>query len=452
MYRGYRPPAGGGRKTNRTLEIVVAITVTMLLGWSLLGAPEHTKPPVLLTKTSDIVAMPLTEASLMWASIDGEFGAEGAAATMIGGYPSPIQTPTVLVIMDEGERENSAVRAVSSVLKRWCERVKRPTRTTTSLYPDKTPPTVVVITPCDQDKQTVRRLTGCDDCTSATLESKLAKLQYDSVKGPLLLIPSDMLHEGLLMMNKIFNYNPGDLLYLEGGPDSKKGCRDTNEGELYKLAVSSLRKRMERYADEFQPHLESFTAALAALPNYCQGMYPFSQCQLMKGSDWMRRVPVKPADAFNCSFVAPQQVETVPAVGEKEVQDAAKALMDTAWPACVNSPKGCSPTQGIAFVKTHKTSSNTVDSILQRLCLTRRQRCFTHSGKFVNLAYPEQSSYVAYPHKAAPALSAPYDMFLAHTMNSPDLVNDIVPTSNRHILTIVRDPVTRFKSHWNYWV
>eukprot|EP01060_Flectonema_neradi_P007166 TRINITY_DN1498_c0_g1_i1.p1 TRINITY_DN1498_c0_g1~~TRINITY_DN1498_c0_g1_i1.p1 ORF type:complete len:676 (+),score=115.51 TRINITY_DN1498_c0_g1_i1:787-2814(+) len=432
----------------------VTAVIVLLLFWVFLGSPDGAHKPS-LPDVHVLASLPMTESSRMWPGTGAEFGDEGLAASMVATFPAPVQMPTSLGIVDpETDPGKPSFKVLKNILTRWGERVRRKVPITTSLSLVRVKPTVAVVGRCDATGNITKNFIDCIHCTPSMLESRLNKIQYEATHGQLLLIPHDKITEGLVLMGRVFDYYPGDLLHLLNPTDEKQEC--SVQSKLYEVAETSIKIRISEFIDDYTLQLDSYRRALKALPNYCQGMYHFSQCQLMNENyrGWERRAPSPPPRKFKCSGPDTSKIEAeeVPAGSTPRAADLGKQLIATAWPRCATKPGGCSPKQGIAFIKTHKTASSTLEGLLQRLCVTRRQKCFTHSGKFVNIAYGEQAKYISRPHKTAPALSPPYDMFIAHTMNTNDLTAELVPSSNGHVLTIVREPAARFKSHWNFWV
>ncbi|KAJ9472601.1 hypothetical protein DIPPA_06870 [Diplonema papillatum] len=384
----------------------------------------------------------------LWPS-GGDFGDEGAVAQMIASYPAPIQSSTALLAPQPQMAANPAYVAVHSILSRWNERVNRKSRIADSFDEAKFGPSVVVVRACDPGDVALRKLLNCGTCSDGELRAKAAALREDATARPVLLIPTDRLLEGVVLMARTFRFHPADLLFLRGGSEAKETCPE-GDGLLHQIAVASLQKRMEDDGS-FGAKLNVFKRLLMALPNYCQGMYQFSQCSLMSGKPWSLKSSRR-REEFTCPKPEAVAPEETPAGLTGDKQKAARMLLDTAWPHCTTTAGGCGVSHGIAFVKTHKTASSTMEGMLHRLCLTRRLKCLTHSGKFLNVEYPEMTEQVEFPHVRAPALRPPYDAVVAHTMNVPVLRNSIVPTSRGHVLTIVREAASRYKSHWNFWV
>ena len=429
-----------GKSRSGVLSLA-AIAVT-LLAWSLidfggrnrddtkLHVVTNTPIPIPKVQTKKITKSPIRSTQepaevndveimeippLDYTTLTGDFGEEGHAATLIAMPPGTLEKPLTVATMDSSrDPERQSFKILKNVLSRWGERTNTKLPTTTSLSADTIPPTVAIVGGCDSNSDSTKKFVNCVGCDEKSLKQRLEYIKEASTTGNLLLIPHNKITEGLLMMTYMFGFQLGDILHLLPTDNSPDSCPFISS--LYMIADETLAKRMEE-AVEFSLQLQGYSFALKGLPNYCQGMYSFSQCQLMNNKGWDRNMPSSTGKKYRCpetTFVSND--ETVPDTGDAESNQIGRQLLETAWPRCVSKPGGCSPKYGIAFVKTHKTASSTLEGLLHRICVTRRQKCFTHSGKFFNFAYKEQAAYASKPHRTAPALSLPYDSLVAHTM------------------------------------
>eukprot|EP01060_Flectonema_neradi_P007173 TRINITY_DN1498_c0_g4_i1.p1 TRINITY_DN1498_c0_g4~~TRINITY_DN1498_c0_g4_i1.p1 ORF type:complete len:698 (+),score=112.54 TRINITY_DN1498_c0_g4_i1:53-2146(+) len=471
-----RRSAGKGRMS---ILPVVVILVTLLVGWAFIvsgrGAADDAKlhvaknmfqesqpkrtttgSPIRITKppkTTD-TAEGIPESPLDYHTLTGDYGAEGHAATLIS-MPAREGGPISLgLINSERDSERSGFKILKNVLSRWGERTNKKLQTSSTIpTTGNIPPTVVIVGSCDPDDASVKKFIGCSNCDGNSLKSRLETVKEAATTGNLLLIPHNRISEGLLLMTYVFDFQLGDILHLVPSTTEKEGCPYISS--LFMIAEEAFENRISN-AVEFSLQLQGFEFAMKGLPNYCQGMYPFSQCQMMKEGwkHWDRTFPTASGKKYTCPNpdVDANSKEVVPDGGDAETVAIGQQLLDTAWPRCASKPAGCRPKHGIAFVKTHKTASSTLEGLLQRICVTRRLSCFTHSGKFFNYAYGEQAAHATRPHRTAPALTLPYEGFVAHTMNTPALLDELVPSSNGHMLTIIREASARYKSHWNFWV
>eukprot|EP01065_Artemidia_motanka_P027306 TRINITY_DN32527_c0_g1_i1.p1 TRINITY_DN32527_c0_g1~~TRINITY_DN32527_c0_g1_i1.p1 ORF type:complete len:674 (+),score=190.85 TRINITY_DN32527_c0_g1_i1:59-2080(+) len=255
------------------------------------------------------------------------------------------------------------------------------------------------------------------------------------------LVPAGDLHAGFAALRRSAGIAPPELLTIGAGPGAgllpaARECPSV--AALHDFAVAG---RAASQADA-----AALRSASAALPNYCQGMHSASACSMLKGGGWR---PSLPQPARVVGRACPHGSDDFAATGGDAVSTAMDGLT---WPACQAWPAGCTFPRGLVFVKTHKTASSTLESIFHRVCYNRRLRCFTHSGKFVNVEYPEQMQEALLPHADAPELSPPYDMWVAHVAWSAALPSLVRGGRAAAVVTIVREPAARFRSHWNFWV
>ncbi|XP_068778806.1 galactosylceramide sulfotransferase-like [Struthio camelus] len=115
-------------------------------------------------------------------------------------------------------------------------------------------------------------------------------------------------------------------------------------------------------------------------------------------------------------------------------------------------PRHGSPPPGVwgppvAFVKTHKTGSSTLQNILFRAGERRN----------LTLAFPRYTFQFAYPQPFSPAFVEPpppgatgYDLLLSHLRLEPAALRRLMPPG-AVFLTILRDPVRTYRSVFQYY-
>ncbi|XP_062454317.1 protein KRI1 homolog [Rhea pennata] len=101
----------------------------------------------------------------------------------------------------------------------------------------------------------------------------------------------------------------------------------------------------------------------------------------------------------------------------------------------------------VAFVKTHKTGSSTLQNILFRAAERRN----------LTLAFPRYTFQFAYPQPFSPAFAEPpppgaagYDLLLSHLRLEPAALRRLMPPGTV-FLTILRDPVRTYRSVFHYY-
>eukprot|EP01061_Rhynchopus_euleeides_P022287 TRINITY_DN36300_c0_g1_i1.p1 TRINITY_DN36300_c0_g1~~TRINITY_DN36300_c0_g1_i1.p1 ORF type:complete len:684 (+),score=203.64 TRINITY_DN36300_c0_g1_i1:93-2054(+) len=437
-----QPPRRKAATSWKPLSLVFMSLLGVTALWAVFGSGDdnYTRPPTVpLTEREILVPRVVTQSSN--AHSLGDFGFEGRVANLIVVQPALLEGPFTFVAP---ERKANEADALDSILKRWSTRSRQGIHTSPRVHTDTAhhKNTVVFVPRCDPDQDFLKKSLGCDG--SCDLKEKIAELKTFAQSGPIVLVPEGQLLEGLVVMQKVFGFDDGDLL-LWAKPDlfqpEESSCP---QGDFHAAAAEVLQGH---WSPQLDRRMSQLHGTIAAVPNYCQGLPGFSMCGTLKNPTH-RQEPHLPAAAspdFSCP-APPAAPAPVPEHGADDV------LSNAQWPRCGADPAGCTPKLGIVFIKTHKTASSTLEGILQRMCVTRRQRCFIHSGKFVNTAYPEQHAEVMQPYPETPALASPYSMFIAHTMNTPDLREVHVPTSQGHVLSIVREAAGRYESHWNFWV
>ena len=109
----------------------------------------------------------------------------------------------------------------------------------------------------------------------------------------------------------------------------------------------------------------------------------------------------------------------------------------------------CQKTQKIAFLKTHKCASSSVQNILMRFGL--------NNG--LNFVLPSEGNYLGRHVKYSRTMIAntpwdkvglDYDIFCLHTIWNHQEVEDTLGLGKATYITIMRDPVELFESLWSY--
>jgi len=106
----------------------------------------------------------------------------------------------------------------------------------------------------------------------------------------------------------------------------------------------------------------------------------------------------------------------------------------------------------VLFIKTHKTGSSTVSSILWRqLCMHSHMNCFlppaSNPGRTWDFSRNDHKQYVQHS-LGTQDRKLPFDVWLSHAKYH-SFLTEIIPKP-RVFLTIVRRPALRFQSAW-YW-
>jgi len=108
--------------------------------------------------------------------------------------------------------------------------------------------------------------------------------------------------------------------------------------------------------------------------------------------------------------------------------------------------------KGFVFLKTHKTGSSTLTSIILRKCIREKWNCFVppsnNPGRTWDLARPDHFAYV----REGQGLfggSYPFDLWCHHAVNSNKLKNVV---QNYWLdITTLRRPSNRFRSAWRWY-
>mmetsp|Transcript_21872 Transcript_21872/g.46184 ORF Transcript_21872/g.46184 Transcript_21872/m.46184 type:complete len:489 (-) Transcript_21872:95-1561(-) len=111
------------------------------------------------------------------------------------------------------------------------------------------------------------------------------------------------------------------------------------------------------------------------------------------------------------------------------------------------------PSHGIVFVKTHKTASSTVTSMLHSLATSHDliAPLTTKTTPFDPRNAGGQEELFHLPTTVPEAQSAPYDVWSNHVKFHESLLSEAVPSSGGKYVSIVRDPASRLRSACKYY-
>lgn len=101
--------------------------------------------------------------------------------------------------------------------------------------------------------------------------------------------------------------------------------------------------------------------------------------------------------------------------------------------------------ESIIFVKTHKTAGSTVSSILHRYCAETNVSCYVPHGVGGTVTRPSLSNKSLHLYNP----NRHVQVHTQHTSYWPNFLHRLVPRP-APIVTIVRHPVSRFLSSWEY--
>eukprot|EP01041_Mallomonas_annulata_P000160 gene160-271_t len=108
---------------------------------------------------------------------------------------------------------------------------------------------------------------------------------------------------------------------------------------------------------------------------------------------------------------------------------------------------------GIIFIKTHKTASTTMTSILQRYCVYSHMKCFIPPPHVAGRTWRlwQRGDWMDITKgKSLYNGTLPYHDWLYHTSYHLRLFS-LVPSAKGKVLTIVRHPADRFRSAWAWY-
>jgi hypothetical protein len=111
------------------------------------------------------------------------------------------------------------------------------------------------------------------------------------------------------------------------------------------------------------------------------------------------------------------------------------------------------PNRGIVFIKTHKTGSSTVTSVLHSLA-TSHHNVTIPVVKKIDWDLRQKSTQTLILHLAttiAGVKGAPYDIWCNHVFFDNTLLEKVVPSARNTMVSIVRDPATQMRSACNYF-
>mmetsp|Transcript_62429 Transcript_62429/g.184696 ORF Transcript_62429/g.184696 Transcript_62429/m.184696 type:complete len:437 (-) Transcript_62429:74-1384(-) len=112
------------------------------------------------------------------------------------------------------------------------------------------------------------------------------------------------------------------------------------------------------------------------------------------------------------------------------------------------------PSHGIVFVKTHKTGSSTVASVLHSIATSHKMitPVFEEDAQMANTWRPSKRPDILEMRTTNPSIKgAPYDIWTNHVTFDNLLLEKVVPSANGKVLSIVRDPATRTRSACDYY-
>lgn len=105
------------------------------------------------------------------------------------------------------------------------------------------------------------------------------------------------------------------------------------------------------------------------------------------------------------------------------------------------------PNRGIVFIKTHKTGSSTVSSILHSLATSHNLTTpITKKIKFNPSKEGGEEEMLQLRTTTPGVVSAPYNIWTNHVVFHESLLTKAVPSSGGKYFSIVRDPATRMRS------
>lgn len=109
------------------------------------------------------------------------------------------------------------------------------------------------------------------------------------------------------------------------------------------------------------------------------------------------------------------------------------------------------PNRGIVFVKTHKTGSSTVSSILHSLATSHNLTVPVTTQIEFDARKVQQRKAVLGRLTSNGIVGAPYDIWCNHVLFHETLLTEAVPTSEGRYFSIVRDPATRMRSACGFY-
>ena len=241
---------------------------------------------------------------------------EQMVADMIATHPSTRHAVMQVLVSPEqvGQQygRSASQEILEAVLKRWAQRVHRPLKTFSSLTKKVVIPSIALVaSPCDPSRHFAEAFFGCGDerkeCPDLEFAEHMKYLTHLATEGPLLLIPSDMVQEGLVLMNLLFHLNPGDLLHLQPtgiehrALTAEECAISDGVSPLWELAKNSLQARIEKAGRAFEDRLSKLATAQLFLPQYCNGVHanPYTQCKLMTSVMYKGKSNVLPKRNMN---------------------------------------------------------------------------------------------------------------------------------------------------------
>ena len=105
------------------------------------------------------------------------------------------------------------------------------------------------------------------------------------------------------------------------------------------------------------------------------------------------------------------------------------------------------PLYGIVFIKTHKTGSSTITSVLHSLATAHNLLTPITMDTAPYIPQDEKHNHILNLKTTKPNVtSAPYDVWCNHVVYDNLLTDKVVPSSQHFVVTIVRDAATRLRS------
>ena len=336
------------------MYLMVFATVVVVVFWSMFGgSSDGGKVNIKVIVTEDAPTQhSAPDAGPQWLDNGGDLGDEGLVAQLLA-QPAG-DSPTLGLVIPKAYK-GFASEMVETILRRWSIRTQR-SQSKVHHFNGADEPTVIVVPYCDMDNGHVKSIIcGGKECDhTATAEG---------LKGSrnVVLIPEGDLLGGLVLLHQMHGFVPGDLLFwAKPLKHAQFEPECGTPGVLHSIATEVLKTK---WSTGLAKKREVLRRAVYALPNYCQGLPPSSQCELLKVPH--KSIDVRPTITDTQSYVCPSPPS--PPAPIPDTQSATSLLTNAQWPQCTKYQNGCAPKMGIVFIKTHKTASSTLEGILQRM-------------------------------------------------------------------------------------
>ena len=105
------------------------------------------------------------------------------------------------------------------------------------------------------------------------------------------------------------------------------------------------------------------------------------------------------------------------------------------------------PKRGIAFLKTHKTGSSTIASVLHSIAISHNLA----TAIAIRAEWGENYTGIEQLPSTNQTVGPPFDIWTHHIHYDIKLLDKIVPTAEYHLVSIVRDPATHMRSACQYY-